>query len=119
LGNYFNIFNLLLGVFMSRVGLLIKFTAQPEKYDDLIDLFRSLVATAQGEAGTEDWAFHLSPIEPNAIWLYEVYKNQESMDFHNSTVVNAQAKLKIQELTVGAPEVLPLIPIAGKILSMQ
>jgi hypothetical protein len=36
------------------------------------------------------------------------------MDFHSSTEINAQAKVKTGELTVGAPEVFPLIPIAGK-----
>jgi uncharacterized protein YbjT (DUF2867 family) len=38
----------------------------------------------------------------------------KSMDLHNSTEANAQAKTKTGELTVGAPEVYPIIPIAGK-----
>jgi quinol monooxygenase YgiN len=99
---------------MSQVGLLIKFTAKPGMRDALVEYFRSLIETAKKEDGTEDWAFHLSPVEPDAVWLYEVYKDQKSMDFHNSTEINAQAKVKIGELTAGAPEVFPLIPIAGK-----
>jgi quinol monooxygenase YgiN len=99
---------------MSHVGLLIKFTAKPGMRDALVEYFRSLIETANGEDGTEDWAFHISPVEPDAVWLYEVYKDQKSMDFHNSTEINAQAKVKIGELTARAPEVFPLIPIAGK-----
>ncbi len=32
-----------------------------------------LVKIANSESGTEDWAFHISPIEPDAVWLHEVY----------------------------------------------
>ena len=99
---------------MSKVSLLIKFTAKPGMRDLLVELFHSLIATAIAEIGTEDYTFHISPIEPSAVWLYEVYTDRESMDLHNSTDINAQAKTKISELTVGTPEVIPLIPIAGK-----
>jgi quinol monooxygenase YgiN len=102
---------------MSHVSLLIKFTAKPGMRDALIDLFRSLVTTVNSEAGTIDWAVHISPIEPDAVWLYEVYQDQAAMDLHNSTEINAQAKVKIGELTTGRPEVFPLIPMAGKGLS--
>jgi quinol monooxygenase YgiN len=99
---------------MSHVSLLIKFTAKPGMRDALIDLFRSLVTTVNSEAGTIDWAVHISPIAPDAVWLYEVYQDQAAMDFHNSTEINTQAKAKISELTAGAPEVVPLMPIGGK-----
>jgi quinol monooxygenase YgiN len=95
---------------MSHVSLLIKFTAKSGMRDALIELFRSLLTTVNGEAGTIDWA----PIAPDAVWLYEVYQDQAAMDFHNSTEINAQAKTKISELTAGAPEVVPLMPIGGK-----
>jgi quinol monooxygenase YgiN len=62
---------------MSHVGLLIKFTAKPEMRDALVEYFRSLIETANKEDGTEDWAFHISPVEPDAVWLYEVYKDQK------------------------------------------
>jgi quinol monooxygenase YgiN len=99
---------------MSHVSLLIKFIAKPGMRDELVEYFRSLVATVEAEAGTIDWAFHISPIEADAVWLYEVYQDQAAMDLHNSTEINAQAKVKIGELTAGRPEVFPLIPMAGK-----
>ena len=102
---------------MSKVGVLIKFTAKPELRDELVEHFRSLVATANAESGTEDWAFHLSPIESDAVWLYEVYKDQSAMDEHNNAEVTIQAKAKTHELTAGVPEVVPLMPIAGKGMS--
>jgi quinol monooxygenase YgiN len=99
---------------MSHVSLLIKFTAKPGMREVLAELFRSLLTTVNGEVGTIDWAVHISPITPDAVWLYEVYQDQAAMDFHNSTEINAQAKVKISELTAGAPEVVPLMPIGGK-----
>lgn len=102
---------------MTKIGVFIKFTAKPGMRDELVEHFRSLVKTANAERGTEDWAFHVSPIEPDAVWLYEVYESQEAKDLHDSTQINAEAKAKTHELTVGAPEVVPLIPIAGKGLS--
>lgn len=102
---------------MSKAGILIKFTAKPGMREALVAHFQSLVQIADSEEGTEDWTFHLSPVEPDAVWLYEVYKDQAAMDFHNSTRTNSEAKAKTEELTVGAPDVFPLIPIAGKGLS--
>jgi quinol monooxygenase YgiN len=99
---------------MSKVNLLIKFTAKPGMRDRLVEHFSSLVETVNTEDGTVDWAVHISLIEPDAVWLYEVYQHQSAMDLHNSTEINAQAKIKTSELTVGAPSVFPLVPIAGK-----
>jgi quinol monooxygenase YgiN len=99
---------------MSKVSLLIKFTAKPGMREALVEHFRSLIKIANEEEGTIDWAVHISPIEPDAVWLYEVYQDQAAMDIHNSTEANTQAKIKTSELTIGRPEVFPLIPIAGK-----
>jgi quinol monooxygenase YgiN len=102
---------------MSKVGVLVKFTAKPGLRDQLVEHFRLLVEHANTEGGTEDWSFHLSPVEPDAVWLYEVYKDQSAMDTHNSAEITVQAKVKTHELTAGVPEVVPLIPIVGKGLS--
>jgi quinol monooxygenase YgiN len=96
---------------MTKVGVFIKFTAKPGMRDELVEHFRSLVKIANSESGTEDWTFHISPIEPDAVWLYEVYTDQGAKDLHDSTEINAEAKAKTHELTVGAPEVVPFIPI--------
>jgi quinol monooxygenase YgiN len=82
--------------------------------DVLIEHFRSLVKIINTEDGTVDWTVHISPIEPDSVWLYEVYQDQTAMDFHNSTEINAQAKIKTSELTIGRPEVFPLIPVVSK-----
>ena len=102
---------------MSKVGVLVKFTAKSGLRDQLVEHFQSLVAVANSESGTEDWSFHLSPVEPDAVWLYEVYCDQQAMDDHNNAKITAQAKIKTHELTAGAPKVMPLIPTAGKGLS--
>ena len=102
---------------MPKVGVLVKFTAKPGLRDELVEHFRSLVATANTESGTEDWSFHLSPVESDAVWLYEVYKDQSDMDTHNNADITMQAKTKTHALTAGVPEVVPLMPIAGKGLS--
>jgi quinol monooxygenase YgiN len=43
---------------MSKVGVLVKFTAKPELRDQLLGHFRLLVEQANTESGTEDWLFH-------------------------------------------------------------
>jgi quinol monooxygenase YgiN len=102
---------------MSKVGVLVKFSAKFGLRDQLVEHFHSLVGTTNTESGTEDWSFHLSPVEPDAVWLYEVYKDQAAMDAHNNADITIQAKAKTHELTAGVPEVVPLMPIAGKGLS--
>jgi quinol monooxygenase YgiN len=102
---------------MSKVGVLVKFTVKPGLRDQLVEHFRLLVEHANTEGGAEDWSFHLSPVETNTVWLYEVYKDQSAMDAHNSAEITVQAKVKTHEITAGVPEVVPLIPIVGNGLS--
>jgi quinol monooxygenase YgiN len=99
---------------MSKVGNLVKFAAKSGKREELVEHFRTLLDVVNTENGTQNWAVHISPIEPDAVWLYEIYTDQAAMDLHDSTEIMTQAKLKTQELTQGRPEVFPLIPIVGK-----
>jgi quinol monooxygenase YgiN len=99
---------------MSKVGVIVKFTAKAGKKDELAEHLQSLVEAAEAENGTEDWAVHLSPIEENAVWIYEVYKDQAAMDTHNGARETVEAKVHTSELTEGAPQVFPLLPFAGK-----
>ena len=102
---------------MSQIGVLIKFTADLGMRDRLVEHFQTLLGAVNQENGTLDWAVHISPLEPDAVWLYEAYKDQSAMDIHNNAEITIQAKAKTHELTTGAPQVVPLIPIAGKGLS--
>lgn len=102
---------------MSKIGVFIKFTAKSGKQDDLVEHFQSLIEIANKEKGTEDWSYHVSPLEPDVVFLYEVYKDQEAKDLHDSNEFVVKAKAKTHDLTVGIPDVIPLIPIAGKGLS--
>jgi quinol monooxygenase YgiN len=99
---------------MTKVGLLIKFTAKDGQRDALAAHLGGLTPIAQSEAGTELWTVHASPTEPNAVWLYEVYSSPQALEAHNATPANAAAKARTGELTDGPPQVFPLIPMAGK-----
>lgn len=98
----------------AKIGLWIKFTAKDGQRNSLAAHLTEVASLAHGETGTELWLVNLSPTDPNAVWLYEAYSDQDAMHAHEATAAYEAAKAKTGSFLAGPPEVLPLLPISGK-----
>jgi quinol monooxygenase YgiN len=93
---------------------MIKFIAAPGKRDELAQHLSQTAQLWQSEPGTLLWTVHLSPIEPESVWVYEVYSSPEAKAAHETGDAYAAARAGTNALLGGPPEVFPLIPLGGK-----
>lgn len=97
-----------------RIGVMIKFTAQPGEGDALADHLRATSSITLDEPGVALWIVHRSPADPNAVWLYEVYESEAAKASHEASPAYADARAKTGALLGGPPEIFPLVAISGK-----
>ena len=95
-------------------GVMIKMTAQVGKRDELLAHLTETAQIAETEAGTLLWTIHASPIEADIVYLYEVYTDDMAKQAHESSAAYAEAKAQTGTFLTGSPDVIPLVPIAGK-----
>jgi quinol monooxygenase YgiN len=98
---------------MARVAVIAKMTAKEGKRDELVEGLRKLVAATESEPGTLLYSLNLSIKEPDVVWFYELYTDQDALQAHGSgDAVKATASLA--EFMAGRPELQFLEPVAGK-----
>jgi quinol monooxygenase YgiN len=98
-----------------KISILLRFKAKKGQTQALAN---HLVETANkltpNELGTEIFTVSTTPIDPEAVYVYEVYTNAEAKILHETGDVYKAARDKTNEFVDGAPQVVPLIPIGGK-----
>jgi len=77
-------------------GLIGKFTTQPGRRDDVIGVIRTGTGAMPG---CRVYSIVPDPIDPDTIWISEVWENQESH----------QASLQLAEVQSAIREAMPLI----------
>jgi quinol monooxygenase YgiN len=102
---------------MGRDGVFIRFTAQAGRSRELAQHLLEASDAYQNESGTQIFTIHLSPIEPDVVFVYEVYESAEAKAAHETTSYYPAIRAKTGEFLAGMPEVMPLIPLGGKVLS--
>ncbi len=99
---------------MSTYGCYVKFTAQPGQRNALVEHLLSAAALVEKAAGCELYLINTSPIEPESVWVTEVWRSQEE---HNASLAieGAQAAIKqVLPLLAGPPEKIDVLPVGGK-----
>jgi quinol monooxygenase YgiN len=70
---------------MSKPSMFVKLTAQPGKRDEVLAAFdRMLIAVAE-EPGTEVYSVHVDNTDENAVWIFEMYTDEEALAAHSSS----------------------------------
>ena len=67
---------------MADIGVIAKITAQDGKRADLAAALQGALDAAETEPGTIYYILHEDLVDANALWMYEMYENQASLDSH-------------------------------------
>ncbi len=70
---------------MSKTSSFVKLVSHPGGRDDLLDALRSMLPAVQGEGGTEIYSFHLDRGDDNAVWIFELYRDDDALAEHSSS----------------------------------
>lgn len=99
---------------MAKVGVMIKFVASEGKTEELTHHLLAVAEAATAEPGTLLWTVHTSPVDPNTVWVYEVYVDASAKQAHEETGDYAKARGETSRFLAGTPDVIPLAPLGGK-----
>jgi quinol monooxygenase YgiN len=98
-----------------KISVLLRFKAAKGKKQELVNhLTQTATLLTTHEAGTEIFIVSTTPVDEEAVYVYEVYSSKEAKETHETGETYNKARSKTNELVEGPPQVIPLIPQGGK-----
>ncbi len=99
---------------MSRVAVVVKLKIKQGQRDAMSEAVKPGIETAKGEVGTKFYVFHHDAVEPNTVWFYELYADQDAANLHMGSDAFKSWSKTLAPFVDGAPEFSFLTPIGGK-----
>lgn len=99
---------------MSKVAVIAKIPAQPGKRDALVAALQAALDNAAGEADTLMYILHEDSTDPDLIWFYEMYTDQDAFVAHGTSDAFKAIGASLRDLAGGRPELTFLKPLGGK-----
>ncbi len=79
--------SLILVVDVPKICQIARLVARPGQGDELLAALRPMVEQAAREPRTERYVVHRSLDDPDVIWVYETYADEQALVDHGSTEV--------------------------------
>jgi len=99
---------------MSQVALIAKIPAAPGKRAELATAFQQALDNVIGEPGTIQYILHEDAKDPDVLWFYELYADQEALQAHSTSAAMKALGPVLAPLMGGRPEMTFLKPLGGK-----
>jgi quinol monooxygenase YgiN len=97
-----------------RTGVIITFKAKPGQRDALAQHLLEAASSYSVEQGTELFLINESPVDPDAVIVYESYSSDAAKVAHESAPGYGEIRAKTGPFLAGPPQVMPLSPLGGK-----
>jgi len=98
----------------NKVAVFARIPAQPGKRDELVKAMQAAIDNAQSEAGTLTYILHTDDKQPDAVFFYEIYSDQDALAAHGSSDFMKEFGKSMRDLAGGRPELQILKPVSGK-----
>ncbi|MCU1366920.1 MAG: hypothetical protein JWL72_4883 [Ilumatobacteraceae bacterium] len=99
---------------MSKVAAIAKIPAHPGKRDELVAGLQAALDNAAGEADTLMYILHEDATDPDVVWFYELYTDQDAFVAHGTSDAFKAIGASLRNLAGGRPEITVLKPLGGK-----
>ncbi len=103
-------------ILAGRRCMLVRLTSEDGKRAALLDMLNTYTDGLAEEPGTEVFMVSLDPEDPNIVWLYEIFKDEDAENAHRASSGFAMLMEHMPPLLDGPPAVLRMEPLR---LSMQ
>jgi quinol monooxygenase YgiN len=97
-----------------KVAVFARISAQPGKRDEMVKAMEALIENANTEAGTLTYILHVDDKEPDTVFFYELYSDEDALAAHGSSDRFKEIGKSLREVAGGRPELQILRPIIGK-----
>lgn len=95
---------------MSKVAAIAKLTAADGQRDALVKVMDQLIDAAGDEAGTEIYVLNLDNKDPNVVWFYELYTDDDAFAAHGKSETMKAIGGQLGGLVAAAPDLHILTP---------
>ena len=100
---------------MGEVAMVVKSKAQPDKRDEVYELYRRLLAPrAEANDGQEVVVWCADQHDPDAFYLFEIYRDAETMGANAQAPWFGEYMSAVAPLLAGEPEVSMGTPLWSK-----
>lgn len=99
---------------MSNVVSWIRVPLRPGTRDAALESLEAELRAVQEEPGTLLYVVHTSDTDPDAIYFYEMYEDEEAVEVHRASSAFQHVGDALTPLLDGAPESLQLAAFGGK-----
>ena len=98
--------------------MIAKLTAAEGKREELIAAFEEYFPALENEPGTETYVLHEDSGDPNVVWFYELYTDNDALGAHGSSEAMQALGPKLGALLAGRAELSLLQPRKAKGLAI-
>jgi quinol monooxygenase YgiN len=99
---------------MSKVATIAKLRSKDGQRDELAKALEQGLATAAGEEGTIMYILHADAADPNLLWFYELYRDEDAREVHRTSDGMKALGPVVGPFVAGRPELIHLEPLGGK-----
>jgi quinol monooxygenase YgiN len=103
---------------MPKVAMIAKLTAVDGKRDELVAAFDKLFSAVEQEEGTELYVLNEDQGDPNVVWFYEMYRDNDALGVHGSSDAMKDLMGSLGGIVGAAPEMHMLQPRMAKGLAI-
>ena len=99
---------------MPKVATIAKVTAKEGQRDELAKALEHGLATASDEEGTIMYILHADANDPNLLWFYELYRDEDAREVHRTSDGMKALGPIVGPFMAARPELIRLEPLGGK-----
>ena len=99
---------------MPKVAMVAKLTAADGKREELAAVLEKIFPAVEQESGTEVYVLHEDLGDPNVLWFYELYSDNDALGAHGSSEAMKEMLGGLGGLIGAAPEMSMLQPRRAK-----
>ncbi|MEA3216587.1 MAG: hypothetical protein QOJ19_2743 [Acidimicrobiia bacterium] len=100
---------------MAKPALIAKLTCQDGKRDEAVAAFGQMFDHVKAnEPGTLVYALHADAKDPNVLYFYELYQDQDSLNSHGSSDTMKAVGRQLKDILAGRMELTFLQPLSAK-----
>ena len=98
-------------VLPGRIGLLVRIPITPGLRAAALDVLNRYVDDLDQEPGTEAFFLCVEPEDADVVWLYEWFRDEESLEAHRSAPLFGRLMAELPDLVADGPGIMRLDPL--------
>ncbi len=75
---------------MSKTSLFVRMKTHDGKRDEALAALMAALPSAEGEEGTEIYSFHIDKADPDVLWVFELYSDDDALGVHGQSAAVAE-----------------------------